>query len=323
VYRLDFRNKHKGKTIQDIMTDDPSYLVEWALTDRAGDLLKKRPGLVKGLRELSNEYINTKPQLRRAMEAKEIYPSDQGTAFFIQGQDDQCRYMQATQWNSILEKNVGPEYELNDLYTIFEGFDDGAVVTFTGTIVRTEVILFDDFSDDLQETYTILPYGWPRNATIKGDFFTPNPDFDKDWYRHMLYKTYRVTGEFTSETPSAERFVTLKDPEPIEPASLRTGLCFKFTEPVLSYNHLVDDVACVRVLVQKQRNMEEEKIVEVWLRDIGRPITLKEMMRMWVTKTRNLEENQKMTLVGDYGGLHLPHTKGITGKRYYRLTKPP
>jgi hypothetical protein len=102
--------------------------------------------------------------------------------------------MQATQWNSILEKNVGPEYELNDLYTIFEGFDDGAVVTFTGTIVRTEVILFDDFSDDLQETYTILPYGWPRNATIKGDFLTPNPDFDKDWYRHMLYKTYRVTG---------------------------------------------------------------------------------------------------------------------------------
>jgi hypothetical protein len=188
---------------------------------------------------------------------------------FIQGQDDQCRYMQAAQSNSILEKNVGPEYELNDLYTIFEGFDDGAVVTFTEIIVRTEVILFDDFSDDLQESYTILPCGWPRNVTIKGDFLTPNPDFDKDWYRHMLYKTYRVTGKCTSETPSAERFVTLKDPEPIEPASLRTGLCFKFTGPVLSYKHLVDDVACVRVLVQKQRNMEEEKIVEVWLRDIG------------------------------------------------------
>jgi hypothetical protein len=157
VYRLDFGSKHKRKNIQDIMTDGPSYLVELALTDRTGDLLKKRPGLVKGLRELSNEYLNTKPQLRRAMEAKEIYPSDQGTASFFQGQDDECRYMQATQWNSILEKNVGPEYELNDLYTTFEGFDDAAVVTFTGTIVRTEAILFDNFSDDLQETYAIRP----------------------------------------------------------------------------------------------------------------------------------------------------------------------
>jgi hypothetical protein len=83
--------------------------VEWCLGNQ--ELLNNRPDLMDGLRALSNDYLNEHTSLREAMEKKGIYPADLSSSSIVKGENDDCRYFEATQWDTILSNNQGPEYQ--------------------------------------------------------------------------------------------------------------------------------------------------------------------------------------------------------------------
>jgi hypothetical protein len=119
------------------------------------------------------------------------------------------------------------------------------------------------------------------SAAITGYFLEENLNYNKDQYRHMLYKPYRVTGYFDAKKPTSdrfftrennpiwERFVTLKDPEP---ASLREGICFKFEGPVLDRCVSRDGSRRLTVIVRKGRSWEGDRTVHVKVKDEERRI---------------------------------------------------
>jgi hypothetical protein len=187
VYKFNF-GKHSRRTIQEVVKRDPMgslCYVEWCLGNQ--ELLNNRPDLVDGLRALSNDCLNEHTSLREAMEKKGIYPADLSSSSIVKGENDDCRYFEATQWDTILSNNQGSEYQEEQLLEMLESSTAPMILTFTGTIIRTECHIAD-FGDTGLDAYTILPCGWSRDAALKS--FFRSGEYELEQLEHMLYKTY-------------------------------------------------------------------------------------------------------------------------------------
>jgi hypothetical protein len=137
------------------------------------------------------------------------------------------------------------------------------ILTFTGTIIRTECH-FADFGDTGLDAYTILPCGWPRDAAIKS--FFRSGDYELEQLEDMLHKTYRVTGRIRypnpfTRNPTAEGFETLRDPEP---AALRAGICWRFSGTIGFIQAPRNSLVCLSVIVE-QVGGTPNQVVDVYL----------------------------------------------------------
>ncbi|KAF1942061.1 hypothetical protein EJ02DRAFT_454566 [Clathrospora elynae] len=77
--------QRNGKTIQQVIECYPGYLTNWAFTEKTGNLLDNSPALVASLRALPNDYLNTQPSLRAAMERNDTYPRKLSTSSIVAG----------------------------------------------------------------------------------------------------------------------------------------------------------------------------------------------------------------------------------------------
>lgn len=221
VYEFDF-GKHCSQTIKQVADTSPSYLLRCLINE---DMMETRIDLADGLRALSNDFLNSQSSsLREAMRKRGIHPHDIADALMVEGQDDHGNFWNITKWDRVIAQNVGPEFEQVNI-----GGSLPTTIMFTGTIVRVEQCWADEGEDGLM-TFTILPCGFPRTETIKCYFISSATAPLYEELPDMLYKMYKVVGKFCSPGlySSIHDIKSIELARNPEPASLKTGICWKF-----------------------------------------------------------------------------------------------
>jgi hypothetical protein len=225
-YTFDF-GEHHSKTIEEVMRDDPLYLVRYCL-DRLN--LRSRPNLTKALCALPNAALDRYPELEPMRYSRhDLFQASTGRHMDL---DKVERFWSPIPWDHVLEKNKGPEPTLPEVKSKLPFEDHSFVVSFTGIMVRN-VANSAEFVAYSPMEYMIAPCGWPRHVTVSAKFKGyPSGDFDLDLRETMLYKTFQVSGVF-ADAPgplSWESFRPFDDPQP---ADLEQGVLANITGKVI------------------------------------------------------------------------------------------